>query len=244
MCVLFALFFACVVSVLFVCHGTWLVMVGHGQAWSSASPRGRWRTGENGENWLQNHLWCPNVVKGLMIMMMMTCTNREDYRSASCMLCSGYAPGTKLCKELILTSGGLQGILIGTASYAQTIWQGIVAKPPPSRSLDGHRCRNQFLLHVSKRTVVLTNLSKQVPCWLSSSLRSKHLPKNAVIDVSSSIELQCRLHGNHCLYVLCWHKEFTDAIFFCLFLGLSCVILISYYIQTHYILAITFSRDY
>ena len=30
------------------------------QAWSSASPRGQWRTGENGENWLQNHLWCPN----------------------------------------------------------------------------------------------------------------------------------------------------------------------------------------
>ena len=33
---------------------------GNGQAWSSASPRGQWRTGENGENWLQNHLWCPN----------------------------------------------------------------------------------------------------------------------------------------------------------------------------------------
>ena len=26
----------------------------------SASPRGQWRTGINGENWLQNHLWCPN----------------------------------------------------------------------------------------------------------------------------------------------------------------------------------------
>ena len=27
---------------------------------------------ENGENWLQNHLWCPTTlaVKGLMIMMM------------------------------------------------------------------------------------------------------------------------------------------------------------------------------
>ena len=32
----------------------------NGQAWSSASPRGQWRTGKNGENWLQNHLWCPN----------------------------------------------------------------------------------------------------------------------------------------------------------------------------------------
>ena len=29
---------------------------GNGQAWSSAGPRGRWRTGENGENWLKNHL--------------------------------------------------------------------------------------------------------------------------------------------------------------------------------------------
>ena len=35
-----------------------------GQAWSSASPRGQWRTGENGENWLQNHLWCPNDPRG------------------------------------------------------------------------------------------------------------------------------------------------------------------------------------
>ena len=33
---------------------------GNGQAWSLASPRGQWRTGKNGENWLQNHLWCPN----------------------------------------------------------------------------------------------------------------------------------------------------------------------------------------
>ena len=35
---------------------------GNGQAWSSASPRGQWR--KNGENWLQNHLWCPNDPRG------------------------------------------------------------------------------------------------------------------------------------------------------------------------------------
>ena len=29
-----------------------------------ASPRGQWRTGENGENWSQNHLWCPNDPRG------------------------------------------------------------------------------------------------------------------------------------------------------------------------------------
>ena len=34
--------------------------VWNGQAWSSASPRGQWRTGKNGGNWLRNHLWCPN----------------------------------------------------------------------------------------------------------------------------------------------------------------------------------------
>ena len=28
--------------------------------WSSASPRGQWKTGKSGENWLQDHLWCPN----------------------------------------------------------------------------------------------------------------------------------------------------------------------------------------
>ena len=37
---------------------------GNGQAWSSVSPRGHWRTGKNGENWLQNHLWCPNDPRG------------------------------------------------------------------------------------------------------------------------------------------------------------------------------------
>ena len=36
----------------------------NGQAWSSASPRGQWRTGKNGENWLQNHQWCPNDPRG------------------------------------------------------------------------------------------------------------------------------------------------------------------------------------
>ena len=30
----------------------------------SASPRGQWRTGINGENWLQNHLWCPDDPRG------------------------------------------------------------------------------------------------------------------------------------------------------------------------------------
>ena len=29
-----------------------------------ASHRGRWRTGKNGENWLQNHLWCLNDPHG------------------------------------------------------------------------------------------------------------------------------------------------------------------------------------
>ena len=33
---------------------------GNGQAWSSPSPKGQWRMGKNGENWLWNHLWYPN----------------------------------------------------------------------------------------------------------------------------------------------------------------------------------------
>ena len=37
---------------------------GNGQAWSSASPRGQWRTGEDRGNWLQNHLWCSNDPNG------------------------------------------------------------------------------------------------------------------------------------------------------------------------------------
>ena len=37
---------------------------GNGQAWNSPSPRGQWRTGENGGNWLRNHLWCPNDPRG------------------------------------------------------------------------------------------------------------------------------------------------------------------------------------
>ena len=30
--------------------------LGNGQAWSSPSPRGQWRRGKNGGNWLQNHV--------------------------------------------------------------------------------------------------------------------------------------------------------------------------------------------
>ena len=33
---------------------------GNGQAWSSAGPKGQWRTGKNAGNWLRNHLRCPN----------------------------------------------------------------------------------------------------------------------------------------------------------------------------------------
>ena len=42
----------------------WEDTSGNGQTWSSASPRGQWRTGKNGENWLQNHHWCPNEPHG------------------------------------------------------------------------------------------------------------------------------------------------------------------------------------
>ena len=33
---------------------------GNRQAWSLPSPRGQWRKGKNGGNWLQNCLSCPN----------------------------------------------------------------------------------------------------------------------------------------------------------------------------------------
>ena len=33
---------------------------GNGQAWSSPSPRGQWRTRKIGGNWLWNHLWLPD----------------------------------------------------------------------------------------------------------------------------------------------------------------------------------------
>ena len=39
----------------------WEDNIRNGQAWS---PRGQWRTGKNGENWLQNYLWCPNDPRG------------------------------------------------------------------------------------------------------------------------------------------------------------------------------------
>ena len=32
----------------------------NGQIWNSPSPRGQWKTGTNGGNWLRNHLWCLN----------------------------------------------------------------------------------------------------------------------------------------------------------------------------------------
>ena len=36
----------------------------NGQSWSFLSPRGQWRTGKNGGNWLQNYLCCPNDPHG------------------------------------------------------------------------------------------------------------------------------------------------------------------------------------
>ena len=38
----------------------WKTTSGNGQAWSWPSPKGQWRTGQNGGNWLWNHLWYPN----------------------------------------------------------------------------------------------------------------------------------------------------------------------------------------
>ena len=38
----------------------WGETSGTGQAWSSPSPRGQWRFGKKGGNWLRDRLWCPN----------------------------------------------------------------------------------------------------------------------------------------------------------------------------------------
>ena len=43
---------------------------GNGQAWSSPSPRGQWRTGKNGGNWLWNHQWCPKDPRGERVVEM------------------------------------------------------------------------------------------------------------------------------------------------------------------------------
>ena len=48
-----------IVGLSMACIPLYVILHHHGQAWSSASPRGQWRTGKNGENWLQDHLWCP-----------------------------------------------------------------------------------------------------------------------------------------------------------------------------------------
>ena len=40
---------------------------GNGQAWSSPSPIGQWSTGKDGGNWLWNHLWCSNDLRGLRV---------------------------------------------------------------------------------------------------------------------------------------------------------------------------------
>ena len=42
----------------------WEDNIRNGQAWSSPSPRGQWRTGINGGNWLRNQLWCPDDPRG------------------------------------------------------------------------------------------------------------------------------------------------------------------------------------
>ena len=36
----------------------------NGQAWSSPSPRGLWRTEKSGGDWLQSHLWRPKDPRG------------------------------------------------------------------------------------------------------------------------------------------------------------------------------------
>ena len=50
--------------VFFCCLKKKKIIITITQAWSSAGPRGQWRTGKNGENWLWNHLWCPNNPRG------------------------------------------------------------------------------------------------------------------------------------------------------------------------------------
>ena len=54
---------------------------GNGQARSSPSSRRQCRTGENGGNWLQNHLWCPINPRGWGIdeMRFIHCTNTDIF---------------------------------------------------------------------------------------------------------------------------------------------------------------------
>ena len=75
---------------------------GNGQAWSSASPKGQWRTGKNGENWLQNQQWCPNDPhsKGLMMMMIMYIPVQYDLQ---CSNSANHTHSSSATKEAVLS---------------------------------------------------------------------------------------------------------------------------------------------
>ena len=62
---------------------------GNGQAWNSPNPRGQRRTGKNGENWLWNHLWCPNDPHGYRI-------DDDDQMSFGAFALLLFSPKTKL----------------------------------------------------------------------------------------------------------------------------------------------------
>ena len=79
---------------------------GNGQAWSSASPRGQWRTGKNGENWFQNHLWCPNDPRGYGI------DDDDAFTNHVCSLCDCFVLNvvTSFDSQTLSGAFGVKGV--------------------------------------------------------------------------------------------------------------------------------------
>ena len=101
---------------------------GNGQAWSSPSPRGPWRTGENGGNWLRNHLWCHTDPRGSGIDEMREKPQRHNlptFRSRPGVLCSLIL---KLCKahtkkSLLALSISKKTLTSVTPPLPKTVWE-------------------------------------------------------------------------------------------------------------------------
>ena len=102
--------------------------LGNGQAWSSLSPRGQWRTGKNGVNWLRNHLWLshrPSRLKGRWDEMKWSTRWKRSYVAGKLPI-SNLGRLAQICLALAIYSCGLSPSV--QAGKAVWLWLGQTQK--------------------------------------------------------------------------------------------------------------------
>jgi len=111
-------------------------------------------------------------------------------------------PGVNAEERLVLAN---DRVLVGICLDADVACLRVLDEPCPAAALNSSESRVELLLHVIETTICAVDSLGQLAGWRLSTtlvLWRKVLPEQGVVEVTASVEVDERLNGDLCSYVV------------------------------------------